>query len=153
MKLRTKLIAALSACAIITVGLFAFGHIDLSPNAVLDTPFQMIYPTDNDLASFNLELTCHLTENGGESVMVILETSADYVNKMALWGFVDDWTEVARVGNSLTGTVPSGVSITNTKTTLLTHVIPAGSYVRLRTVTTGSAPVITLLSNSAEITP
>ncbi len=124
-----KLLLALLLCVSST---FLFGEgtfVPVYPTQSFNTVFQANDTYPYTLDAISVSIACHLTISGGETGTIFFEVSEDGST---------NWIEVSRVSNSLTGSLVIGVSITDTKTFVLTGVIPPFWYARLRTSASGS---------------
>ena len=74
--------------------------------------------------NYSIKISCTITLTGAQSGSVFLETSSDGVN----------WKNPLQVGNDWTATLVIGVSMLHASTYTVSKVVPAGHYVRLRTL-------------------
>lgn len=101
----------------------------------LNSAFQ-ISSTRDALVSYAVDISATLTLTGGATGTVILEIATDS-------GFTTGVQTVNSSANGNTGALTIGLSLTQVATATVTGVIPAGSYVRLRTANTSGTPSFT----------
>jgi len=106
----------------------------------LDTCFQAS-ATRDVLATYSVDIATSLTLTSGQQGIVYLETFTDS-------GCTTGVQELTRFVNGQTGTLTVGLSLSQNVTGTLTGVIPAGSYVKLRTENNIGTPTFT--SRSAQ---
>lgn len=104
----------------------------------LDSAFQ-ISSARNALVSYSVDIATSITLVAGEVGTIFLE----FANES---GFTTGVTEVARFVNGQMGTLTIGLALDQTATGVLTGVIPAGKYVRIRTENTTGTPTFTYRS-------
>lgn len=105
-----------------------------NPTRTLNTAFQ-ISTTQDAMVSYAVDITVQAVLIAGASGRVYLE----YANEV---GFTTGVTTVTSAGNSTGGVL----SITNLGTANLAGVIPAGKFVRLRTVNVSQTPTFAFMS-------
>lgn len=93
--------------------------------------------TRNTLVNYSVEIATTLSLSGGTVGTVFLEISADGST---------GWTELSRFTNGNTGALTVGLNINQNMTSTLSGTVPAGYYVRLRTVNTTGTPTFTYRS-------
>lgn len=103
-----------------------------SPTRSLDSAFQ-ISTTRDAAVSYSVSIASSLSLTGGQDGKVILE----YANES---GFTTGVTEVCEVRNGNTGTLTIGLNTVQTYGGVVSGMIPAGKYVRMRSVDTTSTP-------------
>lgn len=130
-----KLIALITLAVCSALSSFGYTVSNDITSPSFNTPFTTITMNYPVAVAYSITISCPLTISGGSTGTVYLEVSADGST---------DWYEIARVSNGQSGTLVIGVAITDTKTLVLSGVVPDNYYVRLRTATTGS-PTITLV--------
>lgn len=108
------------------------------PTRSLNTAFQPSTTTDV-IVSYAVDIACTLTLTGGQTGTVVLEYADDS-------GISTNVKTVQSTANANTGTLTIGLSLTQTATASLSGVIPAGKWVRLRTVNTTGTPTFTYRS-------
>lgn len=86
--------------------------------------------------SYTVDVTASLTLTGGATGTVILE----YADNS---GMSTNLTTVQSAVNGNTGALTIGLSLSQTGTASITGMIPAGKYVRIRTVNTTGTPTFT----------
>lgn len=104
----------------------------------LNTWFQSSGNRDTH-ATYCVEIAANLSLSGGETGTVILEQADDSSGTNP--------QEVARAVNGNTGTLTIGLNITQTVTALVSGMILAAKYARIRTVNTAGTPTMTFRSS------
>lgn len=107
----------------------------MTPSAAsrsLNTAFQ-ISTSRHAVVSYSVDIATTLSLSGGQTGTVFLE----YADNS---GMSTNLVEVCRSVNGNTGTLTIGLNITQNCTGQVSGVIPAGKYVRIRTVNTTGTP-------------
>lgn len=110
-------------------------RITATPTRSLNTAFQ-ISSTRDAIVSYAVDIASTLTLSGGATGTVVLEYADDS-------GITTNVTTVQSTANGNTGALTIGLSLTQTATGSLSGYIPAGKYVRIRTVNTAGTPSFT----------
>jgi hypothetical protein len=108
-----------------------------NPSRSLDTAFQVSTSRDA-LVAYTVQVVSNLSLSGGQLGSVVLE----YADNS---GMSTNVVQVSEMGGGNTGTLTIGLNTNDTTKTSLTGLIPAGKYVRLRSVDTTGAPVQTIV--------
>lgn len=101
----------------------------------LNTIFQ-VSATRNCQVSYSVDISCTSTLLGGGSGTVILEMATNS-------GFTTGVQTLAQFTNSNAVALAIAITVTQINTACLTGYIPAGNYVRLRTVNNTGTPIYT----------
>lgn len=113
-----------------------------APTRSLNSAFQISAHNDSVVA-YTVDIASALTLTTGQSGQVVLEYADDS-------GFTTNVVTVQTSTNGNTGTLSIGINTTQTATATLTGVIPAGKYVRIRTVNVTGTPTFTY-RNASEV--
>lgn len=97
--------------------------------------------TRNILAIYSVEISASLTLTSGQDGTVFLETSPDN----------STWTTQAQSRGSNTGALTIGINTTQVTGSVLICFVPAGYYVRLRTVNNTGTPVFTYVRGKEHV--
>jgi len=100
--------------------------------AIGNTGWQ-ISASRNSEVNYSVSIATALSLTGGAAGYVSLETAADS-------GFTTSLQEIGRVTNSQTGTLTIGLALNQTISGALSGFVPAGNYVRLKSVNTTGTP-------------
>lgn len=111
----------------------------------LNTAFQ-VSTTRAAFVSYTVDISSTLSLLAGETGTVILEYADDS-------GFTTNVVTVQSAANGNTGALTLGLNLTQTATGSLTGMVPAGKYVRLRTVNTTGTPTFTYRAQQEVLMP
>lgn len=101
----------------------------------LNTAFQ-VSATRAAFVSYTVDIASTLSLLAGDTGTVILEYADDS-------GFTTNVVTVQSAANGNTGALTIGLNLTQVSTASLTGIVPAGKYIRLRTVNTAGSPTFT----------
>lgn len=96
--------------------------------------------TRNAMASYSFNITTTATIGGASDGYVVMEIAT--TNSVT----ASDWKEVARSRNGQTITLAIALNSVQNMGVQLMGIVPAGSYVRLRSINTSGTPVYTYIS-------
>lgn len=108
------------------------------PTRTLNSAFQ-ISSTRNSRVSYTISVAATLSLSGGQTGTVVLEYADDS-------GITTNVVTVQSSVNGNTGTLTIGLNTIQTGSASLSGDIPAGKYVRIRTVNTAGTPTFTFSS-------
>lgn len=109
-----------------------------NPTRSLNSAFQ-ISSTRNARVSYAVQIAANLSLSGGQMGTVVLEYADDS-------GITTNVVTVQTLANGNTGTLTIGLNTVQTVIISLSGDIPAGKYVRIRTVNTTGSPTFTFVS-------
>lgn len=115
-----------------------FGKTFNSPTRSLNSAFQ-ISIAHNATVSYSIDIAATLSLTTGQVGTVILE----YADNS---GISTNVVEIGRFVNGNAGSLAIGLNLTQTQTANINGIIPAGKYVRIRTVNTTGTPTFTYRS-------
>lgn len=104
-----------------------------SATRALNSPFQISTTRDAQVA-YSVEIAAVLSLSVGQQGAVVLEMASNI-------GFTTDVQELGRFVNGNTGTLSVGFSLTQNVAGTVIGYVPAGRFVRLRTVNLSGTPV------------
>lgn len=107
-----------------------------NPTRTLNSAFQ-ISSTRNSRVSYTISVAATLSLSGGQTGTVVLEYADDS-------GMTTNVMTVQSSVNGNTGTLTIGLNTVQTGSASLSGDIPAGKYVRIRTVNTAGTPTFTM---------
>ena len=110
-----------------------------NPSRSVNSAFRVSTTTVSNIA-YSVSIANTLNLSGGAAGLVYLEYADDS-------GFTTNVKEAGRVGNSNSGGLVVGLSLNDQVTLQVSGMIPAGKYVRLRTVNTTGTPTYTLITS------
>lgn len=110
-----------------------------NPSRTLNSAFQ-ISTTRNSQVSYAVSIAATLSLTSGQSGAVVLEYADDS-------GFTTNVKTVQSSMNQNTGSLTLGLNLTQTIMACLSGNVPAGKYVRLRTINTTGSPTFTFVSS------
>jgi hypothetical protein len=103
-----------------------------SPSRSLNTIFQ-VSTTQDSLVNYSININCTLSLTGGQTGTVILEMATNSA-------FTTGVQTLSTFVNGNTGTLTIGLNITQIYGTNIIGYVPAGNFVRIRTVNTTGTP-------------
>lgn len=103
-----------------------------SPSRALNTAFQPSAGMDT-LGLYSVSIAASLSLTGGQNGSIVLEYADDS-------GFTTNVKTVAQSTNGNTGSLTIGLNTVQTQGAVLSGIIPASKYARLRTVNTTGTP-------------
>lgn len=124
-----------SADVIFALQMAAVTRTFANPSRTLNSAFQ-ISTTQDTQVSYAVDIAATLSLTTGQTGTVVLEYADDS-------GFTTNVVTLQSAVNGNTGTLAIGLGLTQTATVTLTGIVPAGKYVRLRTVNTTGTPTFT----------
>jgi hypothetical protein len=104
----------------------------------LNTIFQVSSTRDSEVR-YSVDISTTVSLSGGAVGRVVLEMATNAA-------FTTGVQELQSFGNGNTGTLVVGLVLTQLATACLSGEVPAGNYVRLRTVNTTGTPTFTYIS-------
>lgn len=110
-----------------------------NPTRSLNSAFQ-VSATQDAQVSYTVDIAATLSLTTGQTGTVVLEYADDS-------GFTTNVVGVQSSVNANTGTLALGLGLTQTATASVSGMVPAGKYVRIRTVNTTGTPIFTYRSS------
>jgi hypothetical protein len=101
----------------------------------LNTAFQ-ISTTRDAFATYCVDIAASISLTAGQTGTVFLDYADDI-------GFTTNLITIGRTSNGNTGSLTVGLNLTQTATASVSGLIPAGKFVRIRTVNTTGSPTFT----------
>lgn len=113
-----------------------------NPARTLNTAFQ-ISTTQNTFVTYSVDTTCVMSLTSGQSGTAVLEYADDS-------GFTTNVKTACKPTQANSGTLTIGLALTQINGVVLHGIIPAGKYVRIRTINNTGTPTF-VLQNSQEV--